>query len=1066
MARAGYSFSKDVPPLLPDPILGLTPHFSSLPSLSFAVPGMACTTTTILFASYLSTRTLSTTYPPPRMDVAQMCAFLDNIGLADFPVAIAYYGHLPSQTITVLVHGTRREDGLCICHAPQRVVLPVPGAPPPPPIPPHWAFLKSPVTAKTELLPYVVFSSVFLGTDFYWHADRPSPEYNVMAHNNLACLCKHRCLHEPLRFRTAPSLGWDERADCRLDVEEIFSPMYSHGLNDALVYRSTKRCFMEQPAAIGLGSRADLRDFERLDIVTSNFHLAAYRVPRLGRTWLASTLGALLCAFTSRLLHSYATARFGNNTASTSLGLLRSLFLKPPPPPELVFKLPYFGKVRQSVALPIVLGLGAFFALLRRPKRHLALDAPLAAYRGEFPPTMRSHSTPVGRRLLRVARTRQDWSAVDLRALIRRTIAEHHYRDDIDPYELDEWIRRNAVVQAAAPIPALPVGHCVTCLRRARLRHCQCSNCRAMSKDERLWFYVPPFTLQHVGMRPLFTRAPVIPMDRIEWRTRNPKEFPSFCGVKYQDLYSFYRSLIQFHPSRATARGRLCGPMFMGLQPACFERGDWMSAIAAAARLLVLPPCHHFVDDAAVEPYGFEQEFRRLWDLASALFPSLLVPLEPWTRQMVIDHQHVAIKRLAMLRSYAEMDAGIILEPRELMKVKPFGKAEKDVRDAHDSTFTYLVPKKKAVTRCINPVHPHVIAICAPYSYPMSKLLNRVFNCSANIFYASGSTPDEINIFLNRAVSVFRTVIEDDVSMADGSHSPGSFEFQHQFLKAQWPDMDRYAWSVFMEMTQGRMSTGRFRAYVHHVNLSGVPLTSWTNTIVFIFVRLCALAVAYGYAPHVDQLLPSDLSAMLPLIYMAVAGDDGLTFLPASHRGVGPGDPEFLKTYSMVWASFGFPVPPDKIRVFHPHNWRLSTFLAMRPVWSGDRYEYGVEIARRMKSMFWQLDNNMHPVAWARGICISLLTCSRHVPVVSDICKWYLERTSGAATKTEFTNPYSTFYGYNVLGDLCERGIQEFCADYSLDVSAYYDFRRMLERTGDVLVNLSHPVLEAVFERE
>jgi hypothetical protein len=542
--------------------------------------------------------------------------------------------------------------------------------------------------------------------------------------------------------------------------------------------------------------------------------------------------------------------------------------------------------------------------------------------------------------------------------------------------------------------------------------------------------------------------------------------WPRFQKIVFEDLAHMLSVLMPMHPQQAVNRGRLCGPCFMGFEPTCYERGDFMAAMAAGARLLVLPPCHWFLDEEKGVIYDFVEEFKILTKLARALFPSLYMPLEKWSRQAVLDHQRVAAKRLALERSYAEIDDGWLLKPQDLMRVKPFVKAEKDIRKEFMKGTEILVDKAKGVPRCINPVHPHVLAHCAPYTYPMTKRLNTLFNSQEHIFYAAGATPDQINDFLNAAIETNRFVLEDDVSMADGSHSKGSFSFQHNILDEQWPNLESYIRDVFSEMVNGRLSVGRFRAFIQFVNLSEVPLTSWSNTVTFAFVRLVAFALVFCFAERLEDLTVKHLQDLLHLIYMAIAGDDGKTFLPPSINGVSIFDAGFLERYSNAWALFGFSVPSDKIRCFDDSNWRLSTFLAMRPVWSGARYEYGVEIARRLKPMFWQIDNNMHPIAWARGICISLLTCSRHVPVVRLVCDWYLKNTSGAAIDAEFTNPYSTFYGYKVQGDLTERAIDEFCQDYGVPKSVYQDFASLLDRTHDVLVNITHPLLVTVFEKE
>jgi hypothetical protein len=149
----------------------------------------------------------------------------------------------------------------------------------------------------------------------------------------------------------------------------------------------------------------------------------------------------------------------------------------------------------------------------------------------------------------------------------------------------------------------------------------------------------------------------------------------------------------------------------------------------------------------------------------------------------------------------------------------------------------------------------------------------------------------------------------------------------------------------------------------------------------------------------------------------------------------------------------------------------------MRPIWSGERYEYGVEISRRLKTMFWMLDKQLQPFYWGRQVALALLRASKHVPVVVDICKWYLSivpgpdvvyytgETFSPAPKYEdisFTNPDSYFYNYIVEGDLNERGVSEFLADYSISTQEYEDFKTYLWGHKAVLVNLDHIVLRKI----
>ncbi len=206
---------------------------------------------------------------------------------------------------------------------------------------------------------------------------------------------------------------------------------------------------------------------------------------------------------------------------------------------------------------------------------------------------------------------------------------------------------------------------------------------------------------------------------------------------------------------------------------------------------------------------------------------------------------------------------------------------------------------------------------------------------------------------------------------------------------------------------------------------------------------------------------------MVSVLRIAVSGDDGFSFIPPEYNGVSIWDPTFIQRYSAAWAECGFSVGADKIRLFGEANWRMATFLAMRPVWSGQMYEYGPEPSRRLRSTFWMFDKDHHPVSWARGVCTGLLAAGAHVPVLSDICEWYMEITDGCCNmEATWTHNYNPFANYSLTGQKTPRGVAEFLDDYSITVEEYTDFRRMLKGCGDPFVNLTHPVLEKVMACE
>lgn len=993
-----------------------------------------------------------------------MCEFLQNIGLGDFPLYTALFQG--DRAVLVLAQGTPRVDADCILFTPEYQPVGVAGLPPPPPVPPHFSYISYDMTAPDGGNLYVVFSDVYLGPVHYWHATRPSAEYDQMASIGRACLCQHRCKHEG-DFSSKLAFSFYREGISKdlglANVTKVYNAQYSHGKDDALMFKSSSGEMFKQKNAFTLSSKLDFRECRRDNLVTNGLVITLYFAQK--RESGDYKIGAFIATFCSffacvRLQFLKETNRWTQRTLMMKLNrgdcVSRSL---------LSCTLDYAA----YYAYPIGSACSIFFACIaasrtygyffpsRWPKALLNTNY----YRGHVPETLKLRQSVLAGRLESTVALNDKWSEIELRALVRRLGHEMQYTHNIDPYEIDNWIARNMTSEGSAPIPALPLGSCVSCFRKRKLKHLQCAQCRQDMKNCDLFFPVTPYLISHVGMRPIFSQRPRIDYSVFE-RWRDLKRPPTFSGNRFGDLYSFVEYVSRSLPPTPSQRGRLCGPMFCGVEPVCFDRGDAITAIAVAVRMCVLPPCHPYDEEDGVV-HDFVREYEELWAFFLDTFGRKITPLQPWTRQQVLDHQNVTAKRLLLERSYREIDEGRCALPLEMFRVKCFTKSEKHFSTTY-SDFS-LVNKTKTVPRCINPVHPHLNALLSPYTLPTSKALNAIFSYDTHVFYASGVVPERINDFLN-AASVNRYILEDDVSMMDASHSKGSFEFQSRMLERQWPNLDLYIMSLIEDMRHGRLSFGRFRAFIQYVNLSGVPLTSWTNTLVCIAIRLFALLYAYRLVDGFHDLSWVFADQLLEHVYTAAAGDDGISFLPRSFNGVETLSEDFLLRYCHAWSMFGFSVTPSKVRVFNPSNWRLATFLAMRPVWSGQRYEYGVEPARRLRSLFWQIDNNMHPIAWGRGIATSLLKGSSHVPVVSDICRWYLNVTKGPVNEIDHTHSYSSFYGYEVKGKLNDRGIIEFCSDYSIPIGEYRHFVSMLDSIGDPFVNLNHPVLEAIFLKE
>lgn len=184
--------------------------------------------------------------------------------------------------------------------------------------------------------------------------------------------------------------------------------------------------------------------------------------------------------------------------------------------------------------------------------------------------------------------------------------------------------------------------------------------------------------------------------------------------------------------------------------------------------------------------------------------------------------------------------------------------------------------------------------------------------------------------------------------------------------------------------------------------------------------------------------------------------------MPRTLFGVDVMDEAFLSRYREYWSWAGFGV---KAVVVPETRWRMATFLGMRPVWSGIRYEWMPEPARRLKGAFWQIDNNMHWESWGRGIATQLVTLGGPCPVLGDIARWYLDVTKGPIGAVE-VNIYNPFHTSVASGGPNERADREFCVDYRISMDALQNFRRHLKTLLAPLVDLHHHVIDRVVQEE
>lgn len=647
---------------------------------------------------------------------------------------------------------------------------------------------------------------------------------------------------------------------------------------------------------------------------------------------------------------------------------------------------------------------------------------------------------------------------------LRQMCAQENWSVSVTRDEVQTWVKR--VVTSVGkmilirPIEAPRGNVCWNCFVAKKTKYHMCRECRkvAMSVAPEPLLIMDSM-VTYVGYRPIWSSDFKLP----EMELKKDVLIEDLYLKKYlyrKDDYMTVPQLIanfRKHMGDLSCRGYLRGPMYLGMEPKCFPRGCGTAALAFLVRL------------GAKRVHQAQTWF---FDLCYEWLLSRhkLMQVDPESWELFISHFSGEKRRKNEEARQEELDGWAPqLKKGELyVGMKGFAKAEKSYNFKYEPV-PILKYKTEEKPRFICSPAPMILSRLGRWTHAQTKWLAHEFTCNDHLYYAGCSKPEELHSWLNMTLGQIPDpyTLVDDITAMDSNHSPESFAFHARIREHQFPYISAWIHAAYKGEEQIKVRVGNFSMEVNSVNASGVSDTSYKNSMLCLPVRLLALVHAYLDITHMSEHnVLKKMTEVEQQIYMSVSGDDGLVRLPDMVSGVKTLDFS-MERYKEAWAWSGFDI---KVDLIPPNRWRMATFLAMRPVWAGNRYEWAPEPARRMRGMFWQLDNTCHPTAWARGIAIQVRQQSRALPVLRDICDWFLANTSGPAiaadTSCSATNIYSPFYGSEMSGDINERSISEFCLDYRVDVGDYERFKKMLSSTTAVLVNLDAFILHRIFAEE
>lgn len=631
--------------------------------------------------------------------------------------------------------------------------------------------------------------------------------------------------------------------------------------------------------------------------------------------------------------------------------------------------------------------------------------------------------------------------------VFRRAMNETKWAQKVTPAEFETWLQ--TVVNSegtAVSIPGNKPGYCITCRTKAKLYRRECKLCQKKRRLIAPEIYLPDIVTAYIGRVGLHSREFVLPSVEFKDTVKI-----TLWGKRVADIEALFKTFKSF-PVETSCRGWNSGPAIDGNVPQCFPRGYAVAVQAFCVRL------------GARRLHQPSQRFYSL--LTRMLCAKVSSPLEIESRELFLSH-FSGDKLVKMLEAFSLLDQGYSsgvdpLNPVCIMS--GFQKAEKSFSYKLVGT-DFFAMKDEEKPRFICCPEPMFLAEIGPTTHAQLKWLKHTFGVTHHLHYAGCDSPEDLNSWLNWTLSELPEPVSivDDIVAIDSNHNSLSMDMHDELRWRQFPFLSSRVETLFQAEKHLRIRVGPYVLEVDDVNGSGVSDTSYKNSAPCLFIRL--LSITHGVRSlhqSTDEEVLQLASCVASIIFTSASGDDGLTRSPRFLLGVDIMSEEFRSRYEECWSMAGFSV---KVAILPEHRWRMATYLAMRPVWAGKRYEWAPEPARRLKGMFWQIDNSMNPDAWSRGVATQVLQQGRHCPVLADICEWFLASTSGAVARVE-QRPYSPWNDYTTAGRRNARADSEFCQDYHVSESDLARFRGELARIHSVYVNLSSGVLRRVLEEE
>lgn len=285
-----------------------------------------------------------------------------------------------------------------------------------------------------------------------------------------------------------------------------------------------------------------------------------------------------------------------------------------------------------------------------------------------------------------------------------------------------------------------------------------------------------------------------------------------------------------------------------------------------------------------------------------------------------------------------------------------------------------------------------------PTFHAYAKHLHQVWNSESPIFYECGATAEAVSEWVQTWSAKLGCLLETDFSKYDMTNSTESFRFK--FKAAQRLGLRGYESHVYSLLFRPAQFVTRHGVVARRASpgtLTGHPDTSWGNTITNIFVHWYSLVEAWRRDVNPSwthaEARASPLSPHPGRDFAICArGDD---MIGAIH----PGLQCHIQTMKKVMSELGL-VP--KVRSAHSILQARFCSNAFYPTAEG-RLVLAPTMKCLLKMCFTISDvgrtERTSQLQHLRGVALSLLALTNHVPLLNDMVQQLLQLTAGAKGK-------------------------------------------------------------------